>query len=85
MLKVERFLRLPQKWESEAPAEPWDPRKNGFDRSLPPPGRTRNVLASVFSSEAVSFLDGGFLGIKDKTNRMKQILFIAETLMINNS
>ena len=52
--------RLPRKWEGEAPAEPWNPPKNGL-RSLTLPGKTRNVPESVFSSEAVSSMDGGFM------------------------
>ena len=48
-------LRFPQKWEGEAPAEPWNSDKNGFDRSLTLPHKMRNGL------EAVSFLDGGFM------------------------
>jgi len=59
------LLRLPRKWEGEAPAEPWNSAKMGFDRSLTLPHKTRNALASAFSSEAVFFLDGGFMGSPD--------------------
>ena len=55
-------IRLPRKWEGEAPAEPWNSAKMGFDRSLTLPHKTRNAVESMFSSEAVSFLGGGFMG-----------------------
>jgi len=65
--------RLPRKWEGEAPAEPWNSAKMGFDRSLTLPHETRNAVESMFSSEAVSFFDGGFMGRenvrRDDTNR----------------
>ncbi|MDA1275672.1 MAG: hypothetical protein O2960_16760, partial [Verrucomicrobia bacterium] len=41
--------------------EPWNSAKMGFDRSLTLPHKTRNTVESMFSSEAVSFLDGGFM------------------------
>ncbi|MDA1276211.1 MAG: hypothetical protein O2960_19525 [Verrucomicrobia bacterium] len=52
---------LPRKWEGEAPAEPWNSAKNGFDRSLTLPDKTRIAFESVFSSEAVSFSEGSFM------------------------
>ena len=70
--------RLPRKWEGEAPAEPWNSAKKGFD-SLTFPHKKRKALESVFSSEAVSFLDVGFMGSPERHRRCLSVpMFSAE-------